>query len=1520
MFTPSKFNRILTVVVTLTLLFSAVQPSAVSAQSGDGIRRQINPQSGRVSFIGPESGRALSAYRALGTFARPQDPARALANRFAPEFGLKNPARDLSEMKAVRPENGRLTVHYQQKYNGIPVMGGELIVNTNERGDLYSMNGEVSPNLSLQTAPTIDSAQAAETALQALAKWYQRSPEEFSISTPELWIYDESLLRPSARPAELVWRMEVTAKNKAIPVRELVLVNAERGGISLHFNQIDTAWTGRENSNSAAAFDETFFAVPSPSSGAADILQSVVKPKPAFAGTTWYVATTGNDMNSCSSPAAPCATINGAIGKAASGDTILVAEGIYKKITQDFYSTVVSINKNVTIIGGWNSAFETNTSYSIIDGEGKYGVSNSTAYATLSRFIIQNASGVGNVDGTLILRQVAVIKNKHGVNNMDGTLIIENTTISQNSGIGLNTANGTVNIINSTIANNIETHPGTFGGGIRTVGGTITITNSIIAYNKAAQSPDCYAYPSNSFIISHGYNIIGTTSGCAITATTGDKFNVDPLLSSLLPVGYQPLSQNSPAINAGNPLTCTQKDQRDVLRLSDGKCDIGAYEYKPAGSAVKLVGVNTEIQRTPINSPFKNRLLVAALDQYGSPVGGVTIHFSAPNTGPTGIFANGETTSTTVTDTISGIGASLVVTANEQYGDYSITASAVGISGVVAFYLHNGAWLVSASIGNDTNDCLSTGSPCASIQGVLSKPEFNSGEVIWVAGGTYANAVNYYISKDVTIVGSWNSSFSGRGSSTILQESYNPASQNIVIRQVVFQGPYAGVVNDYNLIIENSSVYQTDIGISNSSNGNLTLQNVTISGNNGTAILNTGGNIYITNSTISQNRGVFIGGIENSSGTVTLKNTILAGNIALSPQTFASADCMGEFVSLGNNIIGTIGSYDNIIKNYDCRSNWAVTDIVGDDTAPVPLDRILSPTVVQDPASGQWIYPLKLGSLALNAILLNNCPSTDQRGVSRPQGGSCDIGAYEYVFNSDSNNLLITTYNAGNTTTLPGTFVCDQTDLNCLAGDTHAKGAHKYAAGTYNLYKTSHNRNSIDGNGIEIISTVHYGNNYGNAFWNGYMMIYGDAYGFALADDIVAHELTHGVTQYESNLFYYYQSGAISESFSDLWGEYYDQTNGQGNDDVTVRWLLGEDITGLGAVRSMNNPLLFNDPDRMSSPNYYEGEDDNGGVHTNSGVNNKAVSLMVDGGAFNGRTVTALGWDKTAAIYYEANTNLLSSGADYSDLYYALQQACSNLIGTKGITSADCVEVKDALDAVEMNAQPAPNFNTDAPLCTTPGTYPSFFFTDDLESGASNWTFNNGSSVRWQWDSPYGPFAQSGLHSLYADDYPEAITDATARLTSFIVPANAFLHFAHAYDFETTSVYWDGGVLEYSINNGSTWVDAGSLMTHNGYRGTIYANWNNPLKGRAAFVGTSHGYISTRVNLASLAGKTVTFRWRMGLDDAGAAWGWWVDNIRVYTCVSAFTLSGNAGASGVTLSYTDGTPKTVTSQSNGDYS
>lgn len=294
------------------------------------------------------------------------------------------------------------------------------------------------------------------------------------------------------------------------------------------------------------------------------------------------------------------------------------------------------------------------------------------------------------------------------------------------------------------------------------------------------------------------------------------------------------------------------------------------------------------------------------------------------------------------------------------------------------------------------------------------------------------------------------------------------------------------------------------------------------------------------------------------------------------------------------------------------------------------------------------------------------------------------LGVVVLNFNQIDTILNRRTYDANNFRTLPGTLRCTEASPTCSGGDTHEVAAHKYAGDTYNFYFNNHGRDSIDNAGLTLRSTVHFDTNFKNAFWNGNQMVYGDGFGFPLADDVVGHELTHGVTQYESGLIYFYQSGAINESLSDVWGEFVDLTNSAGNDNAGVRWLMGEDVSGLGAIRNMKNPPAFSQPDRMSSSLYYFGSNDNGGVHINSGVNNKAAYLMTDGGTFNDITVTALGLAKVAKIYYEAQTHLLTFSSDYTDLGNGLVQACFNLIGQAGITSSDCQEVREAALAVEM--------------------------------------------------------------------------------------------------------------------------------------------------------------------------------------------------------------------------------------------
>lgn len=273
-------------------------------------------------------------------------------------------------------------------------------------------------------------------------------------------------------------------------------------------------------------------------------------------------------------------------------------------------------------------------------------------------------------------------------------------------------------------------------------------------------------------------------------------------------------------------------------------------------------------------------------------------------------------------------------------------------------------------------------------------------------------------------------------------------------------------------------------------------------------------------------------------------------------------------------------------------------------------------------------------------------------------------------------NRLI--YTANHSQSLPGVLV--RSEGGPATGDDDADHAYQYLGDTYNYFFTSFGRDSYDGAGAAMKATVHYGNNYQNAFWNGTQMVFGD--GFPI-DDVTAHEMTHAVTENEANLVYQNQSGALNESFSDIFGEIIDMTNGAGNDTPPVAWLMGEDLPGIGAIRSMADPTIYGDPDRVSSYNCTTS--DNGGVHTNSGIPNKAAYLMAAGGTFNGHTITGIGLDKMGRVQYRALSEYLTQASTFLDDLNALNQSCQDLIGSHGITSADCTQVSEALLAVEMN-------------------------------------------------------------------------------------------------------------------------------------------------------------------------------------------------------------------------------------------
>lgn len=290
-------------------------------------------------------------------------------------------------------------------------------------------------------------------------------------------------------------------------------------------------------------------------------------------------------------------------------------------------------------------------------------------------------------------------------------------------------------------------------------------------------------------------------------------------------------------------------------------------------------------------------------------------------------------------------------------------------------------------------------------------------------------------------------------------------------------------------------------------------------------------------------------------------------------------------------------------------------------------------------------------------------------------------GAVLHHFSQITEGKKRYTYDANNRQTQSGTLKRSEGTGNI--GESNVDNAHNYAGDTYDYFSTHHNRDSYDNRGASIISIVNYGQDYGNAFWDGRQMTYGE--GFANADDVVGHELSHAVTEHTAGLIYENQSGALNESFSDIFGESIDLLNSGGTDTASVRWQIGEDIPGFGAFRNLMNPQRHNNPAKTSDSLYYCGNEDNGGVHLNSGVPNHAFALMVDGGSYNSYNISGIGLTKAGKIQYRTLSKYLTQSSTFYDNYRALGQSCTDLIGTAGITSNDCIQVTNAAKAVEMN-------------------------------------------------------------------------------------------------------------------------------------------------------------------------------------------------------------------------------------------
>ena len=364
----------------------------------------------------------------------------------------------------------------------------------------------------------------------------------------------------------------------------------------------------------------------------------------------------------------------------------------------------------------------------------------------------------------------------------------------------------------------------------------------------------------------------------------------------------------------------------------------------------------------------------------------------------------------------------------------------------------------------------------------------------------------------------------------------------------------------------------------------------------------------------------------------------------------------------------------------------------------------------------------------------------------------------------------------------------------------------------------------------------------------------------------------------------------------------------------------------------MWTPTCYNDPGKVTDAEYDcdPALTDGGGVHSNSGVPNHAYALAVDGGVYNGQTITGMGLDKAAAIWWRAQTAYLTPSSNFSEFATALTSSCADLIGdpinqlttapnappvaATPVAGADCTELGEVITAVQFNTpvttcgyKPVLDKNTPA-LCGA-GFTPETVYTEDFEDGLAGWTpsadlvFGLGAP----WEVPttvpgnhpggvaYGPAPDEGQCDGSPQDFSGRDSIASPAIA---IPATATPGLRLSFDhYVATEGTVDGGNVKISINGGAyTTVPASAYVFNKpGMLLTDAQGNTNPMAGEPAFSGTDGGesrgsWGTSQLDLTAAGvapGNTIKLRLDIGRDGCGGNDGWYVDNLKVTYCKAA---------------------------------
>jgi len=391
-------------------------------------------------------------------------------------------------------------------------------------------------------------------------------------------------------------------------------------------------------------------------------------------------------------------------------------------------------------------------------------------------------------------------------------------------------------------------------------------------------------------------------------------------------------------------------------------------------------------------------------------------------------------------------------------------------------------------------------------------------------------------------------------------------------------------------------------------------------------------------------------------------------------------------------------------------------------------------------------------------------------------------------------------YSANNTTSLPGTL--RRSEGQAATTDIDVNAAYDNTGNTYAAYQNFWNRDSYDNAGATLISSVHYSTNYCNAFWDGTQMAYGDGapaqncFPLARSTDVTAHELTHAVTERESNLVYSGESGGLNEAMSDIFGAFTEAwVDGGKSGTLSVSadtWKVGEDVVS-GGLRSMNDPAADG-----ASLDFWTSGAGNVDVHYSSGIANLAFYLMSQGGTHpRGKStvnVTGIGMAKAIRIFYKANVDILTSTSNFQAARNACVQAAIDL----GYTTDEQNSVSNAWQAVNVTAPapPPPDFvlTNGVPVTGLSGsTGQTRFFTLVVPAGATGLRFVlSGGTGDADMYVRFGSKPTTTTYDCrpYLNGNNETCNIATAQAGTYYVMLRAFTAYSNA---TLTGTYTTGG-------------------------------------------------------------------------------------------------------------------------------